>query len=87
MKDLRDLKKLDDAGQGDGVRGAPLGVRHVDICEHTALARLLTFGNGPLWQGKATGCVEYLTGCGYTCESFNNPADFIMDVVLGNEVP
>ena len=39
-----------------------------------------------LWQGKATGCVEYLTGCGYTCESFNNPADFIMDVVLGNEV-
>jgi len=57
----------------------------VDIWEWTTLD-VLTFGNGQLWQGKSTGCVEHLSGCGYTCESFNNPADFIMDVVLGNEV-
>ncbi|KAJ1491087.1 P-loop containing nucleoside triphosphate hydrolase protein [Baffinella frigidus] len=39
-----------------------------------------------LYQGKATGCVKHLASHGYTCDSFNNPADFIMDVVLGNEV-
>ncbi|XP_043917293.1 broad substrate specificity ATP-binding cassette transporter ABCG2 [Protopterus annectens] len=37
-----------------------------------------------VYHGPAQDAVEYFASIGYTCEAFNNPADFFLDVVNGD---
>jgi hypothetical protein len=36
-----------------------------------------------VYQGPPEGVVEHFAGVGYVCDAFNNPADFMFDVLSG----
>lgn len=38
-----------------------------------------------IYHGASDQCVPYFNATGYECAAFNNPADFILDVVTGEE--
>ncbi|XP_059504311.1 broad substrate specificity ATP-binding cassette transporter ABCG2 isoform X2 [Stegostoma tigrinum] len=46
---------------------------------------LTLLANGRLvYHGPSAEALDYFSGIGYTCEPFNNPADFFLDVVNGD---
>ncbi|XP_060707289.1 broad substrate specificity ATP-binding cassette transporter ABCG2 isoform X2 [Hemiscyllium ocellatum] len=46
---------------------------------------LTLLANGRLvYHGPSVEALDYFTGIGYTCEPFNNPADFFLDIINGD---
>ncbi|XP_048475874.1 broad substrate specificity ATP-binding cassette transporter ABCG2 isoform X2 [Rhincodon typus] len=46
---------------------------------------LTLLANGRLvYHGPSAEALDYFSGIGYTCEPFNNPADFFLDVINGD---
>ncbi|GCC19129.1 hypothetical protein chiPu_0018227 [Chiloscyllium punctatum] len=46
---------------------------------------LTLLANGRLvYHGPSAEALDYFTGIGYTCEPFNNPADFFLDIINGD---
>ena len=79
MSVLRLLKRLAEHG-----RTIVLSIHQprFRIFEMFDLATIMSQGE-MLYQGDSARCVGHFAQNGYQCDSFNNPADFIMDVVLG----